>query len=488
MAKLHEDSEEDLPELSAVIATYAKVDPQNPSTRSTSTPMRDRVQVPRSSQRKPSTSLDIRLAGNVTGKSPGVEIQWTRGQRTLKVAPVNTVLLSRWNGASEAAQALVDSTSPSRQSVSAKGTSERSIQDAVHSGCQALGQRLHPQCPSDKSPIDIVSRCADKEVLNGDASHPTRLPKRQGDGRAVGPRTTAWPPWTGLHATSMASGTSVTGAGNSRLACLQTRLSSGYRDVTEPLATARLLVGDDFSSEPSALLRLYVTTATHPRLHTDMARSSPPRSRRRSPAKKTEQDCFTTPPTTPSKSKLQSPKKQHRIPPSPHRPSIDAFWSQDVINDWNDEYSPRKVPKSGRARKIHSVIAEEDEELSPSMSPRRSPVKSPAKRNRTNLEARKEFNKKKHGLASEFLKELDDTVSSGRIASLAASTGGVHLIWSKKLNSTAGRANWRQEFVRSSGNGEPPPSKYRHYASIELAEKVIDDECKSSNNLSGRQD
>ncbi len=159
-----------------------------------------------------------------------------------------------------------------------------------------------------------------------------------------------------------------------------------------------------------------------------------------------------------------------------------------MINDWNDEYSPRKVPKSGRARTIEAVIGEEDEELSPSMSPKRSPVKSPAKRNRTVLEARKEFNRKKHGLASEFLKELDDTVSDGRIASLVASTGGVHLIWSKKLNSTAGRANWRQEFVRSSGDGGPPPSKYRHHASIELAEKVIDDESKSWNNLSGRQD
>lgn len=488
MAKLHEDSDEDLPELSAVIATYAKVELRHPSTKNSSTPMRDPVQVPKSSQRKPSTRLDTRLAGNVTGKSPGADIQRPRRQRTLKVAPVNTVLLSRWNGASEAAQALLDSNPPCGQLTSADGISERSIEDAAHSGHRAFGSRISPQCPSDKSPIDIVSRCADKEVLNGDASRPTRLPKRQGDGRAVVPKTTAWPPCTGLLATSVASGTSVTGAGDSRLNCLQARISSGYSDITKPLGTAHLLVEDDFSSEPSALLRLYVTTACQPRLHTDMARSSPPRSRRRSPAKKTEQECFTTPPATPSKTKLESPKKQHRIPPSPHRPSINAFWSQDVINDWNDEYSPRKVPKSGRARTIEAVIGEEDEELSPSMSPKRSPVKSPAKRNRTVLEARKEFNRKKHGLASEFLKELDDTVSDGRIASLVASTGGVHLIWSKKLNSTAGRANWRQEFVRSSGDGGPPPSKYRHHASIELAEKVIDDESKSWNNLSGRQD
>lgn len=97
------------------------------------------------------------------------------------------------------------------------------------------------------------------------------------------------------------------------------------------------------------------------------------------------------------------------------------------------------------------------------------------------MEARKAFNEKKHGLAQAFLQELDDVVADGQIASLAASTGGVHLIWSKKLNSTAGRANWRQEVVRPNGNGEPPPpSKYRHHASIELAEKVIDNESKST--------
>ena len=92
---------------------------------------------------------------------------------------------------------------------------------------------------------------------------------------------------------------------------------------------------------------------------------------------------------------------------------------------------------------------------------------------------KKAFNEKKHELARQFLKELDDVVVSGQIASLAASTGGVRLIWSKKLNSTAGRANWRQEVVRSTGNATPPVSKYRHHASIELAEKVIDDERKS---------
>jgi len=481
MAKLHEDSDDDLPDLAAVIATYAKADLQKHSTRSTGAPVRERGQVPSPSQRKPPTSLDIRLAGKVNVKSPGSEIQRTRRHRSLKGALVNTVFLSRWNGASEAAQASVDFASTSEQSMSASVLSESTAKDALHSGREALGWRIHPQGPSDQSPTDTGSRCADKEVFNGDTSHTTQLPKRRGDERAAGSKSTAWSTFTGPHATSVASGTSVTGAGNLGLDCMQAGTSSSYSDMRKPLATASLLLGDEFGSEPSALLRLYLTTATQPRLRANLARSSPPRSRRRSPAKGTGQQCFTTPPATPSKSKLQSPKKQHRIPPSPHRPSIDAFWSQDVINDWNDGYSPRKVPKPGRARTIYSAIDEDDEEFSPSASPQRSPVKCPVRRDRKALNAKKAFHGEKHKLAQEFLKELDDSVAGGRVASLAASTGGVHLIWSKKLNSTAGRANWRQEVVRSNGNVEPPSSTYRHHASIELAEKVIDDESKSVN-------
>lgn len=60
---------------------------------------------------------------------------------------------------------------------------------------------------------------------------------------------------------------------------------------------------------------------------------------------------------------------------------------------------------------------------------------------------------------------------------MAESTGGIRIIWSKKLSSTAGRANWRREAVRSkSGDGTVCTTTHRHHASIELAEKVIDDE------------
>lgn len=46
----------------------------------------------------------------------------------------------------------------------------------------------------------------------------------------------------------------------------------------------------------------------------------------------------TTPP------RLLSPTKpaRSRIPPSPHRPSMDAFWNQDFIDDWNIKHSAQK--------------------------------------------------------------------------------------------------------------------------------------------------
>ena len=66
---------------------------------------------------------------------------------------------------------------------------------------------------------------------------------------------------------------------------------------------------------------------------------------------------------------------------------------------------------------------------------------------------------------------------------MADSTGGIRIIWSKKLSSTAGRANWRREISRSkNADGFVSNTFHRHYASIELAEKVIDDEGQLSPN------
>jgi len=165
-----------------------------------------------------------------------------------------------------------------------------------------------------------------------------------------------------------------------------------------------------------------------------------------------------TPPSTPPKTKpgLVSPKKLSRIPMTPHRPSSDIFWQQDFVDDWNDEHSPRKqlFPDPAKASPVK-----------PAPAPKMKPVSA--------REAKKAFEQKKHDMAAVFLRELDETITDGQLSQLAASTGGIKLIWSNKLNTTAGRANWKREFSRSTGPNAAPS---KHHASIELAEKVIDDE------------
>ncbi|KAF4974080.1 hypothetical protein FZEAL_8981 [Fusarium zealandicum] len=176
--------------------------------------------------------------------------------------------------------------------------------------------------------------------------------------------------------------------------------------------------------------------------------------------RESKKDQFTTPPSTPprtSKPKgLMSPSKRIQIPKTPHRPSMDAFWSQDVVNEWNDHHSPRKLMLPPVTK-------------SPSKT---SPKKDPKK------ETKKSFSARKHALAESFLAELDREITQGKVAELAESTGGVKLVWTKTLNTTAGRASWRRETTRTTRktDGEELSVTYKHHASIELAEKVIDDE------------
>lgn len=136
---------------------------------------------------------------------------------------------------------------------------------------------------------------------------------------------------------------------------------------------------------------------------------------------------------------------------------MDNFWSQEVINDWNDEHSPRKTPKA---------------------LPKTQPAQTNAQQDRIARDAKKAFFQRRDELAQNFLAELDETIADGQIAKLAEDTGGVKIIWSKRLKSTAGRAQWKGEKVNKY---LPQPDgtvalQYRHYASIELAEKIIDDE------------
>lgn len=146
-----------------------------------------------------------------------------------------------------------------------------------------------------------------------------------------------------------------------------------------------------------------------------------------------------------------------------------------MINDWNDQYSPRKTPKPGHSRGIVS-INDDESESSPCGSPRKSPSKSPVKIDKEAVQRRKSFDGKKNGLAISFLKDLDEKIANGQIGTLAAAAGGIRITWSKKLISTAGRANWKRESIQSKSTDGTILTTYRHHASIELAEKVVDDE------------
>ncbi|AEO68098.1 uncharacterized protein THITE_22048, partial [Thermothielavioides terrestris NRRL 8126] len=189
-----------------------------------------------------------------------------------------------------------------------------------------------------------------------------------------------------------------------------------------------------------------------------------------------------TPPSTPpkSRSRLVSPRKLPRIPMTPHRPSSDMFWSQDFVDDWNDEHSPRKqlFPDAAASRSKSPT----------KQGPERRPEIATAVKRQSDREAKRAFEKSKHELAEKFLHELDTVITKGKMAKLTASTGGVRLVWSNKLKTTAGRAHWKGERLRaavpegatptdanSSSTTDNKP-RCRHHASIELAEKIIDDE------------
>ncbi|KAI4789627.1 hypothetical protein E4T44_13252, partial [Aureobasidium sp. EXF-8845] len=145
----------------------------------------------------------------------------------------------------------------------------------------------------------------------------------------------------------------------------------------------------------------------------------------------------TPPPASPSKSRLVSPsKKKQRIPTPPHAPNFEEFWNVHAVNTWNDEYSPQKPLIS--PKKIRKALQEDSD--SPSSSPKKA--QSPTKRTRAEIDAKKDFENRKHKLVEDFFTELDEKITEGKIGELAVLTGGVKFIWSKTLNSTAGRANW----------------------------------------------
>jgi len=247
-------------------------------------------------------------------------------------------------------------------------------------------------------------------------------------------------------------------------------------DLSRSLKALSLSEENPFS-KPETKQVLTISDSSRPTSSSDnenrnkaILRFSPPRLHI-PPKQCTPEHSVTPPPTSPSKGRLLSPSKRTaRLPTPPHRPSLDAFWNAETVNDWNDQYSPRKEWKSPRKLKLLA----DDASTSPTSSPRKA--QSPSKRTKAELDAKKDWEARKHRIAETFLSELDRTITDGQVQELAKSTGGVRFIWSKMLNSTAGRANWKRETTKTRQPDGTVSVVHKHHASIELAEKVIDDE------------
>ncbi|GAP85208.2 putative hmg box-containing protein [Rosellinia necatrix] len=212
-------------------------------------------------------------------------------------------------------------------------------------------------------------------------------------------------------------------------------------------------------------------------------------------------------PMTPRKNLPPSPAKGHRIPDSPWKPEHKEFWDPEVNFAWIDEHSPPKKPTSatttttakGKANKPGLPAPDSREEL------RRRYGTSPEKK-----EARRAFDGVKEDLARDFLAELDEAVTGGRLGRLTESTGGLRVVWSNTLLTTAGRAHWKCKTTTTTISKPPSTSTStsasaststsspsssaaaattakaaitkkmttttQHYASIELATKVLSNE------------
>ncbi|KAK6004665.1 hypothetical protein QM012_008527 [Aureobasidium pullulans] len=80
------------------------------------------------------------------------------------------------------------------------------------------------------------------------------------------------------------------------------------------------------------------------------------------------------------------------------------------------------------------------------------------------------FSEDKVYKAKNFWRELDDEVTDGQIRELTASTGGVKIIWNKRFTATIGRARCKR-------------GRFGNEVTIELSDKLIDDEDRLFNTL-----
>lgn len=100
-----------------------------------------------------------------------------------------------------------------------------------------------------------------------------------------------------------------------------------------------------------------------------------------------------------------------------------------------------------------------------SLSPRERRAVDPLDKVRTEAyrDARRaaDFDVEKISQAKEFVQELDKKLTGGQISDLTAYTGGVKILWNKRLTTTAGQADCERGLYPS--------------ATIELSDKLIDD-------------
>ncbi|KKK25041.1 hypothetical protein AOCH_003061 [Aspergillus ochraceoroseus] len=202
-----------------------------------------------------------------------------------------------------------------------------------------------------------------------------------------------------------------------------------------------------------------------------------------SPSQTSQNDnsAFKTPPSSPTK--------------GAYALHVDAFWSQEATNDWIDQHSPHKLDI--QLQEFDESDCEVDMEIMPRRSvvlkQTKTPSKAALKRAETEakkaaLERKKSFDSKKASLAEEFLKALDDAVADGQVQKRSADTGGVRIVWSKTLQTTAGRASWKRDSsssseLSSSGRETPAIKPSKRTATIELAERIIDNEDRLINTL-----
>ncbi|RYC56657.1 hypothetical protein CHU98_g9551 [Xylaria longipes] len=175
-------------------------------------------------------------------------------------------------------------------------------------------------------------------------------------------------------------------------------------------------------------------------------------------------------PMTPRKNLTASPAKVPRIPMSPWKPEHKEFWDPEVNFTWIDQHSPPK--KSTKKNTMPDLTAPDSkEEL------KRRYGTSPEKK-----QAKKAFDAVKEDLARDFLVELDEVITDGKLARLTETTGGLRIVWSNTLLTTAGRAHWKCKTTTTTSR-QPSASvtttkttTTQHYASIELATKVLSNE------------